>query len=69
MKIKSEKLEEIRERVESMAIENDYARKNLELDLVCIYVRELESKLETEKRISKIHKESYNKLYKSIMEK
>jgi len=46
MKIYSEKLLEIEKRVEEMAIENDYARKRLELDLVCIYVRELEDKVE-----------------------
>jgi len=69
MKIMSEKLEEIRKRVEDMAIENDYSRKNLELDLVCIYVRELEAKLETEKEISRLFKESYHKLYKSIMDR
>lgn len=49
MKIYSEKLEEIRERVESMAIENDYARKNLEFELVVGYVFELEQRLEIEK--------------------
>lgn len=46
MRIKSEKLEEIRDRVDGMAIENEYSKLRIELDLTCIYVRELEDKVE-----------------------
>jgi len=49
MNIINPELKKIKDRVEQMAIEDDYSRVNLELSLVCNYVLELEFKLEKER--------------------
>jgi len=49
MNIINTELKKIKDRVEKMGIENDYARVNLELQLVCNYVLELEHKLKLER--------------------
>lgn len=49
MNIINPEIKKIKDRVEQMAIDNDYSRVNLELQLVCNYVLELEHKLKLEK--------------------
>lgn len=57
-------LKEIQDRVEGMAIENDYARTRLELQLVCAEYIQLKQQLEIEKEHTKEWKRIAQKIIK-----